>query len=116
MLRHAISACLCLAISGVATAARAQTEPVVSPTTAEVPASAPPSAEAQAEAARRFEAAVKLYGEAEYPLALAEFERVYELAPDYRVLYNIGQVNMQVGRYARALRTLQEYLKRGGDQ
>lgn len=83
------------------------------------PPSAAPAAESDAtkqEAARRFEHAIKLYEEGDYALALAEFERVYELVPDYRVLYNIGQVNIQLGRYARALRTLREYVSRGGNE
>ncbi|RYZ04654.1 MAG: PEGA domain-containing protein [Myxococcales bacterium] len=74
-----------------------------------------PDAAAKQEAARRFGSAIKLYEDGDYQLALAEFERVYELVPDYRVLYNIGQVSMQLGRYARALRTLREYMGRGGD-
>ncbi|HEX2871828.1 MAG TPA: PEGA domain-containing protein [Polyangiaceae bacterium] len=87
------------------------------------PAAATPQAESsksfgdtsvKQEAARRFEHAIKLYEEADYALALAEFERVYELVPDYRVLYNIGQVSIQMGRYARAYRTLKEYVARGG--
>jgi PEGA domain/Tetratricopeptide repeat len=78
------------------------------------PASVPDAA-AKQEAARRFETAIGLYEDGDYQLALAEFERVYELVPDYRVLYNIGQVSMQLGRYARALRTLREYVSRGGD-
>ncbi len=69
---------------------------------------------AKQEAARRFEHAIKLYEDADYTLALAEFERVYELMPDYRVLYNIGQVNIQLGRYARAFRALNEYTARSG--
>src|SRR5690242_6272314 len=73
-------------------------------------------ASAKQEAARRFEHAIKLYEEADYTLALAEFERVYELVPDYRVLYNIGQVSVQLGRYARAFRTLKEYVARGGTE
>jgi tetratricopeptide (TPR) repeat protein len=73
-----------------------------------------PDATAKQEAARRFEHAIKLYEEADYTLALAEFERVYELVPEYRVLYNIGQVSIQLGRYARAFRTLKEYVARGG--
>jgi hypothetical protein len=86
-------------------------------------AAAPPQADSsksfgdtsvKQEAARRFEHAIKLYEEADYPLALAEFERVNELVPDYRVLYNIGQVSIQMGRYARAFRTLKEYVARGG--
>lgn len=89
------------------------------------PAAATPQAESsksfgdtsvKQEAARRFEHAIKLYEEADYALALAEFERVYELVPDYRVLYNIGQVSIQLGRYARAFRTLKEYVSRGGSE
>jgi len=76
--------------------------------------SAPAADSAKQEAARRFEHAIKLYEEADYTLALAEFERVYELMPDYRVLYNIGQVNIQLGRYARAFGALNEYTTRGG--
>lgn len=76
----------------------------------------PANAEQKQEAARRFEHGIKLYEEGDYALALAEFERVYELVPDYRVLYNIGQMNMQLGRYARALRILREYVSRGGDE
>jgi hypothetical protein len=95
--------------SSLATAtARAQSAPPVQP----------PAAERgnKQEAARRFEHAIKLYEDGDYALALAEFERVYELVPDYRVLYNIGQVNIQLGRYARALRSLREYVSRGGDE
>jgi hypothetical protein len=65
------------------------------------------------EASRRFDRGIKLYEEGDYQLALAEFERVYELVPDYRVLYNIGQVSIQLGRYARALILLERYLQDG---
>lgn len=75
---------------------------------------AKPGEAAKQEAARRFEHAIKLYEDADYTVALAEFERVYELVPNYRVLYNIGQVNIQLGRYARAYRALKEYTARGG--
>lgn len=76
-------------------------------------AAAAASDSAKQEAARRFEHAIKLYEEGDYTLALAEFERVYQLVPDYRVLYNISQVSIQLGRYARAFRTLKDYLNRG---
>ncbi|MEO8919496.1 MAG: hypothetical protein ABI488_18905 [Polyangiaceae bacterium] len=80
---------------------------------------APPSADpgnAKQEAGRRFERAIKLYEDSDYALALAEFERVYQLVPDYRVLYNIAQVSEQLGRYARALNVFQEYLKAGAGE
>lgn len=113
-MRRLLIPCLLVALTCRAIPALAQSAPSATQYEAE-PAAAAPSADQQ-EAARRFEHAVKLYGEGEYPLALAEFERVYDLVPDYRVLYNIGQVSMQLGRYARALRVLDEYLQRGGEQ
>ena len=33
---------------------------------------------------------------------MVEFERAYQLSDNYRVLYNIGQVRIQLGRYAKA--------------
>lgn len=83
-------------------------------TTAPDPA-APPSAEVMLEAKQRFDRGFELYEEGEYPLALIEFNRAYELVPNYRVLYNIGQVCIQLGQYAKARRTLEEYLKKGGE-
>jgi hypothetical protein len=66
-----------------------------------------------AEAKQRFDRGYELYEEGEYPLALIEFNRAYELVPNYRVLYNIGQVCIQLGQYANARRALSEYLKQG---
>lgn len=100
---------LCISLLLAPFAAHAQSAPETPP------AAAAPDANAKKEAARRFEHAIKLYEDSDYVLALAEFERVYELVPDYRVLYNIGQVNIQLGRYARALRMLREYVTRGGN-
>src|SRR5688572_15459659 len=75
---------------------------------------APPSPEVLLEAKQRFDRGFELYEEGEYPLALIEFNRAYELVPNYRVLYNIGQVCIQLGQYANARRALEEYLQKGG--
>ena len=109
-----VAAAVALLVLGRASGARA--DQVQFPEPAATVAPAETAEAAKQEAARRFEHAIKLYEEGDYALALAEFERVYELMPDYRVLYNIGQVSMQLGRYARAYRTLQEYMKRGGSE
>ena len=110
--RRSIVTVLSLSLLFTPLAARAQSAPEA----AEPSTRAAPDANAKKEAARRFEHAIKLYEDGDYVLALAEFERVHELVPDYRVLYNIGQVSMQLGRYARALRTLREYVSRGGQE
>jgi hypothetical protein len=80
------------------------------------PAKPAPDAAAKKEARTRFERGTQLYGDGEYSLALADFERAYALVPDYRVLYNIAQVNIQLGQYARALVTLKEYVARGSSE
>jgi tetratricopeptide (TPR) repeat protein len=110
--RRSTAAVLCLGLFFAPLVARAQSAPEAAATSSRQA----PDANAKKEAARRFEHAIKLYEDGDYALALAEFERVHELVPDYRVLYNIGQVSMQLGRYARALRTLREYVSRGGQE
>jgi hypothetical protein len=110
MTNRRFTSVLCISLLLAPFTAHAQSAPEPAPT---APA---PDAAAKKEAARRFEHAIKLYEDSDYVLALAEFERVYELVPDYRVLYNIGQVNIQLGRYARALRMLREYVSRGGNE
>jgi tetratricopeptide (TPR) repeat protein len=74
-----------------------------------------PSAATVTEAKQRFDRGLELYSEGEYSLALIEFNRAYELVPNYRVLYNIGQVGIQLAQYANARRALEEYLEKGGD-
>lgn len=72
-----------------------------------------PSAEARTEAAERFRRGIEFYESSDYGLALIEFERAYQLVPDYRVLYNVGQVSIQLSRFARARTALARYLKDG---
>jgi tetratricopeptide (TPR) repeat protein len=74
-----------------------------------------PSPEAVKEAAGRYTRGLSLYGDGEFLLALVEFERAYELSKNYKVLYNIGQVRIQLGRYALGREALAEYLRLGGD-
>ena len=70
--------------------------------------------EAKKKAKEHFETGLRLYEDGDYALALIEFERAYSFVPDFRVLYNIGQVSIQLGRYARASQALEQYLKNGG--
>jgi hypothetical protein len=72
-----------------------------------------PTKEALDEARSRYERATQLYAEGDYKLAIIEFNRAYELAPNYKVLFNIGQVNFQLGNYAAARRAFEQYLKDG---
>lgn len=75
------------------------------------PTQVPP--DAVEEARRRFDRGLSLYTEGDFTLALIEFERAYELVSNYRVLYNIGQVSIQLRQYARARQALEQYLSEG---
>src|SRR5205809_449884 len=73
-----------------------------------------PTKEAREEAGNRFRKGFELFKEADYQAALIEFRRAYELAPNYNVLYNIGQVYFQLQDYANALTWLERYMAEGG--
>lgn len=73
----------------------------------------PANEQAGEEASTRFKRGLQLFDEGDYTLALVEFERAYSLAPNYRALYNIALVNVQLGRYADASRTFEQYLHDG---
>lgn len=62
-----------------------------------------------------FNRGVQLYHSKNLDGALAEFRRAYELAPSYRVLFNIGQLQYDLHEWAAAQRALEQYLAEGGD-
>lgn len=74
-----------------------------------------PSKAQQAEAATRFKKGIELYKDGDYQAALIEFRRANELAPNFNVLYNIGQVYFQLQNYPDALHALERYLSEGGN-
>lgn len=73
-----------------------------------------PTKAAQQEAATRFRKGLDLFKDGDYQAALIEFRRAYELAPNFNVLYNIGQVYFQLQDYPNALGSLERYLSEGG--
>jgi hypothetical protein len=79
-------------------------------------AAAAPSEEAKREASGHFRRGVELYQEGAFRAALVEFQRAYDIAPDYRLLYNIGQAQLQVQDYLGASRSYETYLAEGGSQ
>jgi hypothetical protein len=68
------------------------------------------------EAENHFRRGLEMYKEGDAGGALVEFKRAYELAPNYRALFNIGETYFQLQRYADALKTLQAFLNAGGAQ
>jgi tetratricopeptide (TPR) repeat protein len=79
------------------------------------PAKAPEDPEkAMAEAKSRYKAGLSLYDDGAYEAARVQFERAYQLAPSYKILYNIGLVYKQLNEFVGSLRALTRYLKEGG--
>lgn len=87
---------------------------VVAPhSVAEQTSGATASSAAVDEAGKRFQNGVSLYRDGSFDAALAEFSRAYELQPDYRVLYNIGQVQAERSDYVAAVTVFRRYLEEG---
>lgn len=76
--------------------------------------SVPAGKEAAKDAELHFRRGVELYKQGDSSGAIVEFHRAYELLPNYRVLYNIGQTYYQLQRYADAMKALRTYLSSGG--
>ena len=66
------------------------------------------------EADGHFRRGVELYDDADMSGALAEFSRAYALVPNYKILYNLGQVAYQQRDYVQALGHFRRYLLEGG--
>ncbi len=68
------------------------------------------------EARQRFQRGVELYRESSFDAALAEFNKAYQLAPNYRVLYNLAQVQAERHDYVSAMGFFTQYLEQGGSE
>jgi hypothetical protein len=66
------------------------------------------------QASVRFKRGVELFQDEAYRAALIEFERAYELSPDYRLLYNIGGCKLQLQDFLGAAQAYDQYLSEGG--
>jgi len=78
------------------------------------PEATPPDGASVEEARQRFQKGVQLFHEWSFEAALAEFRKAYQLAPSYRVLYNIAQVHYELHSYVDALKAFRQYLSEGG--
>lgn len=73
-----------------------------------------PSAADIEEAKRRYQRGRELYEDNDLNAALVEIRRAYDLAPNYKLLFDIGQICYQLPDYPCALRTFKQYLADGG--
>ncbi len=67
------------------------------------------------EARIQFNLGVELFENGKNEQASIAFERAYELKPHYKILWNIAQVENELGHYAAALQSYTRYLLEGGD-
>jgi hypothetical protein len=105
---------LSLALGHVSVSAGAQTPGTPVPA-ASAESASPPGDDASIERARsHFQRGVGFYEERNYDGALAEFSRAQELLPNYRVLYNLAQTQVERHDYVDAIRLFGEYLDQGG--
>lgn len=78
---------------------------------------ADPPGKANSDAGRvHFQRGVALFKDADFRAALIEFKKAYEIAPNYRVEYNIGQTCLELQDYGCALSAFQKYLAEGGGE
>lgn len=75
-----------------------------------------PGAKDSDEASARFRSGVEFYKKRDFTAALVEFKKAYELAPNYRVLFNLGQTSRELDDYATALQAFEQYLEEGGKE
>lgn len=88
------------------------------PALAQAPASPETRAspEALKEGREHFTRGLVLYREGNFGGAQAEFQRAYDTAPSFRILFNLGQATFELGDYAGAMTAFERYLGEGGDK
>ena len=71
------------------------------------------SEQAKVQASQHFRRGVELFQEEAFRAAMAEFQRAYDIAPDYRLLYNLGQTKLELHDYLGAAQSYERYLAAG---
>lgn len=104
-----------VAVLLVTPSAMAQPTAPVAPSSSPGDSKDPAKPDATKEAEQHYLRGKQLFDEGDYSLALVEFNRAYELSPNYRVLFNIAQINIQLFNYAAARTTIERFLREGGD-
>jgi hypothetical protein len=104
-------------LAPVAARAQAPVTPAAPSATNAPPApNTTPSAAAMDEGRAHFGKGLTLYHEGDFAGALAEFRRADEVAPSYRILYNLAETQYELKDYASALAAFEAYLSQGGGE
>lgn len=72
-----------------------------------------PTGDSIQDARARFRRGVQLYNEGSFEAALAEFNKAYQITPNYKILYNIAQTQFDLHDYVGASKNLEQYMKEG---
>ena len=72
------------------------------------------AAQVPPEAQQRFLRALELYDEGNLDAARTELARAYDIAPHFKLLYNMGQIAFELHDYPAALAAFEKYLSEGG--
>jgi tetratricopeptide (TPR) repeat protein len=68
------------------------------------------------EAREHFRRGIELFNEGNADAAFVELSRAYEISNNYRLLYNLAQVQAERHDYVAAMALFRQYLERGGDE
>jgi hypothetical protein len=71
-------------------------------------------ADPKAAAHQRYERGLAAFDDERFQDAADEFEAAYRISPAFAVLYNIGRVDVALGRSVEAVRAFEMYLAQGG--
>lgn len=63
-----------------------------------------------------FRNGVEFYHEGNFRAALIEFKRAYKASPHYKLLYNLGQVSLELQEDGAAIDYFSRYLRQGSDE
>jgi hypothetical protein len=77
---------------------------------------APGAPASRDEARTHFKRGTQFFDERDFAAALVEFRRANELAPNFRILFNIGQTCAELQDYPCAYQSFTRYLAEGGTQ
>ncbi|MEY2930341.1 MAG: hypothetical protein RL033_1090, partial [Pseudomonadota bacterium] len=117
--RHARRCCIAILLAGfVPAVASAEPEGTArsSPALEAVGGTAGAEQDRLSAARERRERAVKAYDDGSLEIALLEFRRAYELAPTFRLLFNLAMVSRELRDYAQATAYFERYLSEGGSE
>ncbi|WP_394838346.1 PEGA domain-containing protein [Pendulispora rubella] len=82
---------------------------------AQAPAGPASPAGGDKDAARRhYDHCLELFNTEAFDSALAECEKANQLAPSYKILYNIGLIHRELNDFSQALKAFERYLSEGG--